>query len=140
VEIDGSPVYSGWWRRVGAQIIDVVVLFVALVVVAGVGAAIGRAFELVLVVLWLLAVFFGYWAYFEGSESGATPGKHALGIRVRDESGGRASYGQALGRNLMRLILGILPIIGLINVLWPLWDRRKQCLHDKVASTIVVRQ
>jgi uncharacterized RDD family membrane protein YckC len=131
---------AGWWSRVGAALIDGLVLVVSLVVIAAVGAAVGGAVLVVLIIAWVLAWIGGYWVYFEGSESGQTPGKHALGIRVRDDSGGRASYGQAFGRNIVRVLLGFLPVVGLINVLWPLWDRKKQCLHDKAASTIVVRQ
>jgi uncharacterized RDD family membrane protein YckC len=137
---DADLALAGWWSRVGAALIDGLVLVVSLVVIAGVGAALGGAVELVLILAWVAAVIGGYWVYFEGSESGQTPGKHVLGIRVRDEDGGRASYGQAFGRNIVRVLLGILPLIGLLNVLWPLWDRKNQCLHDKAASTVVVRQ
>ena len=27
----------------------------------------------------------------------------------------------------------------ILDVLWPLWDSQKQCLHDKIASTVVLR-
>ena len=131
--------YAGWWSRVGAYLIDVVILVVGLFVVAIVGAALGHGVEIALVVLWLAAMLLGYWAYFEGSESGQTLGKRAVGIQVRDDSGGRASYGQAFGRNLVGRVIGALPFVGLIDVLWPLWDKENQCLHDKAASTIVVR-
>jgi uncharacterized RDD family membrane protein YckC len=30
-------------------------------------------------------------------------------------------------------------IAGLLDVLWPLWDERRQALHDKIASSVVVR-
>ena len=29
-------------------------------------------------------------------------------------------------------------ILNLLDVLWPLWDEKKQALHDKVAGTNVV--
>jgi hypothetical protein len=28
----------------------------------------------------------------------------------------------------------------LLDVLWCLWDEERQCLHDKVASTVVVNE
>ena len=77
--------------------------------------------------------------YYEGGESGQTIGKRACSIRVRTDTGGRISYGQAFGRNLVARVIGSIPFVGLIDVLWPLWDSHKQCLHDKAASTIVVR-
>ena len=58
---------------------------------------------------------------------------------MRAESGGRAGYGKALMRNLVARVIGLFPFVGLIDVLWPLWDDKNQCLHDKAASTIVVR-
>ncbi len=30
-------------------------------------------------------------------------------------------------------------LLQLLNVLWPLWDRQRQALHDKAAGTVVVR-
>jgi uncharacterized RDD family membrane protein YckC len=42
-------------------------------------------------------------------------------------------------------LLGAVPVVGsvfgllgLLNGLWPLWDDKKQGLHDKVAATNVV--
>jgi len=130
---------AGWWSRVGAYLIDVIILVFGLVVLALIGGAIGKGVAIVFILFGIAAMLLGYWAYFEGSESGQTIGKRAVGIRVRDENGGRASYGQALGRNIVGRVIGAFPIIGLIDVLWPLWDKQKQCLHDKAASTIVVR-
>ena len=93
----------------------------------------------ILVVLWVGAFFLGYWVLLEGGESGQTFGKRAVGIRVRAEGGGRVGYGKALVRNLVARVIGLFPFVGLIDVLWPLWDDKNQCLHDKAASTIVVR-
>ena len=88
--------------------------------------------------IWLAVALIGYWMYFEGSESGQTVGKRACGIRVRTDAGGR-SVTAGVGRNLVARVIGSIPVVGLIDVLWPLWDSNKQCLHDKAASTIVVR-
>jgi uncharacterized RDD family membrane protein YckC len=35
-------------------------------------------------------------------------------------------------------IVAIALLYGLIDNLWPLWDRRNQTLHDKFARTIVI--
>ena len=76
---------------------------------------------------------------FEITERILVRGKKACGIRVRSESGGPCGYGRAFGRNLVARVIGLVPLVGLIDVLWPLWDDKKQCLHDKAGSTIVVR-
>jgi len=129
---------AGWWHRVGAYLLDVVVLILALVVV-GIGFAIGDALGLLLLVAWFVAFLIGYWVLLEGSESGQTIGKRLVGIRVRADHGGRAGYGKAFARNLVARVIGLFPFVGLIDVLWPLWDDKHQCLHDKAASTIVIR-
>ena len=129
---------AGWWQRVGAYLLDVLVLFLFLVIV-GIGIAIHEVLGIVLIVVWIAAMLLGYWVLFEGSESGQTLGKRAVGIRVRDDHGGRAGYGRAFGRNIVARVIGLFPFVGLVDVLWPLWDERNQCLHDKAASTIVIR-
>jgi uncharacterized RDD family membrane protein YckC len=76
---------------------------------------------------------------------GATVGKFALAIRVRDVGGEVASWGQAAIRPALQTAVNILQflpfvsLLGLLDYLWMLWDKQKQCLHDKMASTIVVR-
>jgi uncharacterized RDD family membrane protein YckC len=130
---------AGWWIRVGAYLIDVVILAIGLFVVVGIGFAISDALGLILLVVGLIVVWLGYWTYFEGGERGQTIGKRACGIRVVSEHGGPAGYGKAFARNLVARVIGLAPIVGLVDVLWPLWDSRKQCLHDKAGSTLVVR-
>jgi uncharacterized RDD family membrane protein YckC len=36
------------------------------------------------------------------------------------------------------LVGGLFGLLGMLNDLWPLWDDKKQTLHDKVAATNVV--
>jgi uncharacterized RDD family membrane protein YckC len=74
---------------------------------------------------------------------GATVGKMATGIRVRPMNAeGLPTWGQSVLRFVGFQVLAAVPQIGglygLIDVLWCLWDRRRQCLHDKIASTAVV--
>lgn len=80
---------------------------------------------------------------------GATPGKRILGISVRRwEQGGPLSW-STIGRRVMLIYalgaLSLLPLVGLlasiawlVNYLWPLWDKRNQALHDKLAGTVVI--
>jgi uncharacterized RDD family membrane protein YckC len=72
---------------------------------------------------------------------GQTVGKRLVGMRVvRAEDGGPISNGQALVRALVFVVAGsICGCFGVLNVLWILWDRRRQCLHDKAARTVVVK-
>ncbi|QKW34110.1 RDD family protein [Actinomadura sp. NAK00032] len=72
---------------------------------------------------------------------GQTLGKMLLRIRVvRDDDGQAITNGQALGRSAFYSVLGgICGCIGLIDILWILFDQRKQALHCKVAHTVVVK-
>ncbi|MFD9545257.1 RDD family protein [Streptomyces sp. NPDC060022] len=69
---------------------------------------------------------------------GRTLGKKLCGLEVRDiESHGPPTIGAALRRWLVYGVLGLL-VIGVVNVLWCLFDRPwRQCWHDKAAGTFV---
>jgi uncharacterized RDD family membrane protein YckC len=70
----------------------------------------------------------------------ATPGKMMLGMEVRRrDAPGTLSWGTVLVRWLVQSLIGVLFGIGsLLDALWPLWDGKRQALHDKAAGTNVV--
>jgi uncharacterized RDD family membrane protein YckC len=120
---------ASFWRRLGALLID----GIALGVVTGIlyaffseNAANGIS----------TLIGLAYFTYFEGSASGQTLGKKALGIRVIDfKAGGAIGYGRAFIRYIGRIVSTIVLLIG---YLWMLWDREKQTWHDKFAGSVVV--
>lgn len=69
---------------------------------------------------------------------GRTLGKKLLGLQVRDiESHEPPSFVAALLRWLVHGVLGVL-VVGVLNVLWCVFDRPwRQCWHDKAAHTFV---
>ncbi|MFK4148053.1 RDD family protein [Streptomyces sp. NPDC004065] len=69
---------------------------------------------------------------------GRTAGKKLCGLQVRDIEGHEPpSFGAALRRWLVYSVPGLL-VIGLVGVLWCLFDRPwRQCWHDKAAHTFV---
>jgi len=74
----------------------------------------------------------------------ATPGKLLVGLRVRRWAPGEPLTAGVVARRWIGYqgvsqIPSVGPIYALIDVLWPLWDRRRQALHDKLAGTCVVR-
>jgi uncharacterized RDD family membrane protein YckC len=95
----------------------------------------------VAVALWGIALLVGcfYHATMTGS-SGQTVGKRALGIKVIDATtGGPIGFGRAFGRALIQGLTGLFcGIFWLLDHLWPLWDERKQALHDKAIGSVVV--
>jgi uncharacterized RDD family membrane protein YckC len=120
---------AGFWRRFGAAFIDGLIIGVPIAILAAIVKS--NAFGVVYVAAALV-----YFTYFEGSESGQTVGKRALGIRVIDfSSGGSIGYGRAALRWIGRLISSIPCYLG---YLWMLWDKEKQTWHDKIANDVVV--
>ncbi|WP_435975246.1 RDD family protein [Streptomyces sp. Qhu_M48] len=71
---------------------------------------------------------------------GRTLGKKLCGIEVRDiEAHQPPRFGASLRRWLVYSVLGLLAV-GVLNVLWCLFDRPwRQCWHDKAARTFVAR-
>ena len=81
-----------------------------------------------------------YFVALTGSRRGQTLGRMIMKIQVRDEgTGGRVSYVKAGLRYLVGVVLFVLCIVpSVIDLLFPLWDRKRQTLHDKDANTLVI--
>lgn len=91
----------------------------------------------------LLVAMFGFvaWLYFTVIyvlANGQTIAKKWLGIRVVRTDGSRASFARIFWlRNLLNLALSIMPLYGIIDSLF-IFNESRQCLHDKIADTVVV--
>lgn len=160
--------YAGFGARLGALIIDGIVMFLFFVpaiiaIVAGpkeietcsvdssgnitVGEEINALCEvptngaIAAAALLGIAGFVGvlvYHAKLTGGPSGATVGKKAVGIKVVDATTGGPIGG---GRAIGRYLFAsfISGNIFALGYLWSLWDSRKQTWHDKVVSSVVVK-
>jgi uncharacterized RDD family membrane protein YckC len=54
--------------------------------------------------------------------------------------GGGIGYGRALGRAVVEyLFIVVLFVPWVVDMLYPLWDGRRQTLHDKATNTVVVK-
>jgi uncharacterized RDD family membrane protein YckC len=134
--------YVGFWPRVGATLIDTVLLLVICAPLVtyiygseywlGAGGFIaGPADFLINWVAPAVAVVL-FWIYRQ-----ATPGKMAINARIVDEkTGGKPSTGQLVGRYLGYYV-SILPLM--LGIIWVGIDPRKQGFHDKLAGTLVIR-
>jgi uncharacterized RDD family membrane protein YckC len=70
--------------------------------------------------------------------NGQTIAKKLLGIKVVRSDGSRASFGRIFWlRNVVNTLIGIVPLYGVIDILFVFGDTRR-CLHDHIADTIVV--
>jgi uncharacterized RDD family membrane protein YckC len=122
---------AGFWRRFAAKFIDGVILGIINAILAVIFKnSVGVYYALSVIIDW------GYYTYLEGGQRGQTLGKMALGIRVYDfRVGGPIGYGRAFIRQIAQ-ILSTIPLF--LGYFWMLWDKEKQCWHDKIAGSVVV--
>jgi uncharacterized RDD family membrane protein YckC len=69
---------------------------------------------------------------------GRTLGKAWLHIRPVALDGSSLGWGRAFGRVAIYWLSGFLSWFGALDPLWCIWDDKRQCLHDKVAGSIVI--
>lgn len=133
--------YAGFWIRVGASVIDTILLLMITVPLTMMiyGDSMWVNESLVkgpadLLINWIFPaiVVIVFWLY-----KSATPGKMILGLKVVNaDSGKPLSVGQAIGRYLGYFV-SMIPLF--IGILWVGWDRKKQGWHDKLANSVVIK-
>ncbi len=144
--------YAGFWRRVLAYLIDVLLVFIvstgaAAIAELALGVKLGITWGMaggirqgpsgVTIFLVRLIIAWLYWAGMESSDQQATLGKMAIGIKVTDLEGERISFGRATGRYFGKIISGLILCIGFMMAGW---TAKKQALHDLMAGTLVVKK
>ena len=140
---EGAIAYGGFWRRVGAYLIDALLLVILFSLLQWVLApetlpAEGDDVADFAWTWWDGVVAVCWWLYSAGLHSSpwqATLGKRALGMQVTDRDGERIGFGRATLRHLGEFLSGLLLFIGYLMVAF---TRRKQGLHDLIAGTLVV--
>lgn len=139
----GPPL--GWFRRVGAAILDGAIWLIPNFAADEIG---GRDAGLI-----FTTVSFGVYLTIMLAWKGQTLGYIAVGARVQTAGGDRLSYGRSFVRWAAQFVLAapvflvtvipaaVLALIVpfLVDCLWPLWDRSNRTLHDIVAGTVVVQ-
>jgi uncharacterized RDD family membrane protein YckC len=143
--IPGQLAYAGFWIRLGAYIIDSIILSLASGAVR-LASGMGFTFESTTSPMWFLSmsvmslvglvISMGYETWFVG-RFGATPGKMACGLKVVRPDGGAVTYGRAFGRFWGKFLSGVILYIGFIMIGF---DEEKRGLHDRLCDTRVVRR
>jgi uncharacterized RDD family membrane protein YckC len=84
----------------------------------------------------------GIWAWITikyVSANGQSIAKRMLNIKVVRSDGSKASLGRIFWlRNVVNALLAVIPFYGIIDALF-IFGETRQCLHDKLADTIVVK-
>ncbi len=146
---EGMPVaghynYGGFWIRLGAKIIDWIILSVVIgilgvilavfMVPASDSDASTGMLIVVQIVNFILPFVYGTW--FIGRFA-ATPGKMACGLKIIRSEGEKVSYARALGRQAAELLSSIMLCIGYIMAAF---NDEKKTLHDIICDTRVVKK
>lgn len=143
--VDAIP-KAGFWVRLVAAVIDMIIVFTlqfllgALLAFAGLSSlgfnADSAGTIAVLVQIFSYALSFAYYIVFTGY-CGQTPGKMAVRIKVIRRDGNAISFGRAAFREVpAKFISGIIFGIGYLMVAF---DDQKQGLHDRMARTYVIK-
>jgi uncharacterized RDD family membrane protein YckC len=128
-----SVQYAGFWRRMGAALIDSFIFSLLVGIIAGPAFLNAELFSheglLRMAVSFVLTIFL--WLKFLG-----TPGKLLLDCQIVDaDSFQSMSVKQATLRYVSYLV-SLLPLF--LGFLWIARDERKQGFHDKIANTVVL--
>lgn len=133
--------YAGFWIRYCAHFVDgIIVLVLGMIFGFAVGflfAVSGINGRLLISLSGILGTLVG-WAYYIYMTYNyeATFGKQFLGLKVIPTNGGELELGQVVLRETVgKIISGIILGIGYFMIGF---DSRKQGLHDKIGSTLVV--
>ncbi|MGQ9635508.1 MAG: RDD family protein [Bryobacteraceae bacterium] len=148
--------YAPWSTRVLGYLVDSILVGGAALILyllfgtmlAGVGAALGGqqgealaggacCMMLLLFPLASLAVGIYNRVYLIASR-GYSIGQGVMKIKVIDAHGQKLTMGTATLRLLAQVGLNMIPLVGLLDLLWPLWDSTRQTLHDKAVGSFVV--
>jgi uncharacterized RDD family membrane protein YckC len=153
--------YAGFWLRVLAYFIDVIILGVFAVpiligaaMLLGIGGVIANIPKNeepfvngmppavgLFIALCISLSLVGTWLYFallESSEWQGTAGKKVLGLIVTDMAGQRVSFARASGRHFGKLVTSFIPLG--IGYAMAGFTQKRQALHDMIASCLVLRR
>jgi len=148
VQLETKPVvYAGFWLRVGAAIIDGIIIWVVQTILTlllfgamSIDSQNLSGYNVILLVIFYMIVLVLNWVYYAGMESSArqgTSGKIAVGVKVTDLNGDRIGFANATGRYFSKIISAIILFIGFLMVAF---TEKKQGLHDQIAGTLVVKK
>jgi uncharacterized membrane protein SpoIIM required for sporulation/uncharacterized RDD family membrane protein YckC len=149
IELDFET--AGLGSRLLAATIDVAIIFLIFLVLLiggtlagltafGIGGSQTSAVVVAFLILFLYAVLWGYFVFFEALSRGQTPGKRIAGIRVVLDNGLPVGWRESALRNLVRAADIMPPPACLAGCLMILLSKRGKRLGDLLAGTMVVRE
>lgn len=110
--------YAGFWERFLARFLDMLIIIIPQLCIP-------------LVPAWL------YWSLQQSSEKERTVGQGVAQIKLMSIDGNKVTFGQATGRFFGNFLNVITFFVGYLLFFT---GEKKQCLHDMLSGTIVVKE
>ena len=140
--------YAGFWVRVGAAIIDTLIMMLAIIpsawifyqgnydLVFSTGLSDQQPslwFDILVNYTFPFLYTILFWLFLAG-----TPGKRLVRLKVLDEKTGNKL---TIGQSIIRYI-GYIPstLVFMLGFIWIAFDSKKQGWHDKMAKSVVVKE
>lgn len=139
--------YAGFWIRVGATIIDSIIIGIVNFIISfsivfiGLRSASpddpsGAFMYLAISSLLNMIIYIAYETYLTG-KWGATVGKMACGLKVVTAEGEKITYLRSFARYFAKIVSSLILLIGYIIAAF---DDEKRGLHDRICNTRVIRK
>jgi len=151
VDSQDANVAADRGTRLGASILDGIILagmvsvpLLLASILAGVGRQSGKDNTGAILAVFSVVASSGFivWCWLTikyVKDNGQSIAKKLLGIKVVRADGSPAGLGRIFWlRNFVNGLLGVIPLYGFIEVLF-IFGESRQCLHDKLADTIVIK-
>lgn len=127
-----------WWPRVWSSIYDGLLFAIVFGMAGGVLILFAPKFGSNKLSLLFSLIYTIITTIFIASPKQATPGKQKFKLRVVALSGKELSFGHALARQAACLFVSFVPFVNIVSYLLPIWNQRKQTIHDMIARTVVI--
>jgi len=128
-----EEVYGGFWPRLGAFMVDVVIVMLIGILIVILWGAWSEEWDNV--VGWASLIV--YTTLFLAAYS-TTPGKKLFGLKVIDaKTRSNLSFGKSLIRSLSYIVSSLFLGIGFLVIVF---NKRKRGWHDSISNTVVIQQ
>ena len=135
--LDKPDYYDGLiWRRSLAFLLDACLMMLIMAPLWLLNLFTFFLLTAALAFLWAAPLFVVYYTVMVGSDLAGTLGMRCFGLRVRDWTGGKASYLHAFIASALFWFL--VPFTGGLILLVGLFSNRRRQVHDMLSGTVVI--
>ncbi len=135
--------YASFWKRTAAYLVDYTLFLITIILIFIIVPSLcallklDKGYVALLALAGILGCYLCYFVWAECSSWQATIGKKIFGLKVTNLAGQRISFWRSFLRNIGMKISQLTLYIGFLMCLW---TQKRQCLHDMIASCVVLDQ